>query len=83
MTEKKAPKSKIGIYLPDEIRHQVELLARYDKVSITEFVVKALEAYLKTRSEDIDFMEQTEEAINNRRNSRVEDTPENTTSTQF
>ena len=70
MTDKKT--SKVSIYLKDtELRRDIELLAEYDGVSLTEIFTRALQAYVAGRTEDIDFMRgQVQERLNRRQNER-------------
>lgn len=68
MADKKT--NKVSIYFKDaELRRDIELLALYDGVSLTEIFSRALQAYVAGRTEDIDFMRgQEQERLNRRQN---------------
>ena len=55
MTDKKT--NKVSIYFKDaELRKDVEHLADYDGVSVTEFIMESLRAYIQGRTSDIEFL---------------------------
>ena len=68
MADKKT--NKVSIYFKDaELRRDIELLALYDGVSLTEIFTRALQAYVAGRTGDIDFMRgQEQERLNRRQN---------------
>lgn len=62
---------KISIYFRDtELRADIELLANYDGVSLTELFVRALKAYVQSRADDIEFLRGQEKARQERREQR-------------
>lgn len=66
MAEKKT--NKVSIYFKDtELRRDIELLAEYDGVSITEIFTRALKAYVSSRAEDVEFLHGQEQARQERR----------------
>lgn len=68
MADKKT--NKVSIYFKDaELRRDIELLALYDGVSLTEIFARALQAYVAGRTGDIDFMRGQEQERLNRRQS--------------
>lgn len=66
MREKKS--GKISLYIKGEaLRHDIELLALYDEASLTDVVSKALQQYVDSRAEDINFMRRQEQERRDRR----------------
>ena len=59
---------KFSVYVKDgELKHSIELIARYDGVSITELISKILQDYMSTRSSDLEFIRRQEEERENRK----------------
>lgn len=66
MREKKS--GKISLYIKGEaLRHDIELLALYDEASLTDIVSNALQQYVNSRAEDINFMRRQEQERRDRR----------------
>ena len=66
MKDKKS--GKISLYIKGEaLRHDIELLALYDEASLTDIVSNALQQYVNSRAEDINFMRRQEQERRERR----------------
>lgn len=61
MTEKNG--AKLSVYVDDEMRGDLSLLASMDKQSVTALTRKIIQEYLIAHAEDIDFMRRQEQEI--------------------
>ena len=65
--------AKISVYVDDETREGLSLLASLEKRSITALVRNAIQEYLSRNASDIDFMRRHEQEIREYRDSRSND----------
>lgn len=61
MTEKNG--AKLSVYVDDEMRGDLSLLASMDKQSVTALTRKIIQEYLIAHAGDIDFMRRQEQEI--------------------
>lgn len=71
MTEKKG--AKISVYIDDEMREGLSLLASLENVSITAITRKAIQEYLSRNVRDIDFMRRQQQERREYREGRSND----------
>ncbi len=71
MTEKKG--AKISVYIDDEMREGLSLLASLENVSITAIARKAFQELLSNHARDIDFMRRHEQERREYREGRSND----------
>ena len=53
--------AKISIYLPDEVDHDMKLLARHESIKITELVNRALRMYINSKTAELEFAKKQEQ----------------------
>ena len=53
--------AKISIYLPDEVDHDMKLLARHESIKITELVTRALRMYINSKTAELEFAKKQEQ----------------------
>lgn len=53
---------KFSIYIKDdELKRNIELLAEYDNISLTQMISEVLKAYADTRADDVKYMRDRED----------------------
>ena len=53
--------AKISIYLPEELDHDMKLLARHESIKITELVNRALRMYINSKTAELEFAKKQEQ----------------------
>ena len=53
--------AKISIYLPEELDHDMKLLARHESIKITELVTRALRMYINSKTAELEFAKKQEQ----------------------